>query len=384
MAGGAVGDGPIGGHTDVGMRLTIVISSTQRRGAEVFASQLAEALPARGWVVDLVALADRPAGVEGVVGATPLSEKAPGRLGRLDASIVAALRRRVAVHSSQVVLANGSSTLQYGVAAVRTLPRRPLLVYASIGEPLYWAADARRRLTYRLMLGLTDHVVSVSGPTARQLTERLGVPSDKVSVLHTGVPAEFLSIPVESHDDGQLRILFAGSLSAEKNPLAALEVFRRVRAVVPARMCFAGAGALDAQLADAAVAAGVAEDVELAGSVRDMRPVFEWADVLLLTSRTEGLPGIALEAAAAGVPVVGFDVGGVVEAIVDGVTGVVVPADDVDAAAAALIRLGTDEDWWGAASAAGRESVRNHFTMAHAIERYDRALRTVIETRGSR
>ena len=76
------------GHTDRPMHVTIVVSSTQRRGAEVFASHLAEALPDHGWAVDFVALADRPDGVTSTVPAEPLSLETPESLGRLDLDVV--------------------------------------------------------------------------------------------------------------------------------------------------------------------------------------------------------------------------------------------------------------------------------------------------------
>lgn len=367
------------GHTERPMHVTIVASSTQRRGAEVFASQLAASLPSHGWMVDFVALADRPSGIVSSVPAHPLSSVSPHSLGRLDGTIVRSLRRRIVDRGTDLVLANGSSTLQYSVAAVRTLRPRPRLAYASIGEPLYWARDARRRFTYRLLLSLVDHVFSVSAGTARQLTHELGVPHSKLTVLHTGVPDEFLGVPAARDHDGPFRVLYAGSLSDEKDPLAAVAVVERLAQSTAVALRIAGAGPLDGAVRSAVAKAGLTENAEFLGSVPDIVPHLNWADALISTSRTEGLPGIVLEAAATGLPVVAFDVGGVAEAIDDGVTGILARPGDVDAAASGLSRLAADSDFRRAAGASARAKIERGFTMEQAVDRYDRALRMVLE-----
>lgn len=112
------------------------------------------------------------------------------------------------------------------------------------------------------------------------------------------------------------------------------------------------------------------EDVQLVGSVEDVTSQLAWADVLLLTSRTEGLPGAVIEAAAAGRPAVVFDVGGASETVVDGETGFVVPAGDVAAAAERLTRLAKDEEMRWRMGSAARQFALDRFTMSHAVERY--------------
>lgn len=356
------------------MRLTIVVSSTQRRGAEVFAESIGNGLAAGGWDVDFVALADRPAGLDGVAAAA-LSPFEPARLPRLDVGIVRRLRTRVRTRRPDVVLANGSSTLQYCLAAVRTTPNRPRLAYASVGEPLYWAADPRRQITYRLMLGMVDRVFAVSSRTAEQLTGSLGVRPERLRVLPTGVPARYLGIERERHD-GPLRVLWVGSLSHEKDPLAAVEVLANAADSIPLEAVMVGDGPLRSDVAQRANELGVA--LELPGVVSDVAPLYARADVLLLTSRTEGLPGVILEASAAGLPVVAFDVGGVSEALVDGRTAVLVPDRRTESAARAVVSLGIDPERRASMAAAGRELVAEHFTLDAAVARYDLALKELM------
>jgi len=348
-------------------RLAIVVSSDRRRGAEVFGEALAAGLRPRGWDVDLLSLTTSPGGPS--VAATPLSVIAPDALGKLDWSVVAALRRHVRRTGADIVLANGAATLQYAIAAVRAMRRRPRLVYGSIGEPVYWIRSPRHRTLRSLILKGVDRIFSVSATTARQLVDDLGVPPAKVRIAPTGVPQRFFAVTREPSAE-VLRIVVAGNLSIEKDPIAALDVVEQVAAVTPVAARFLGSGPLRERLEQEVAARNLTGSVEVLGSVPDLVPHLAWADVLLLASRTEGLPGVPLEAGAAGVPSVVYAVGGAAETVVDGVTGRVVPAGDIAAAAAALVDLATDPQRRLAWGDAARRMVAERFTLEAALDRH--------------
>lgn len=348
-------------------RLAIVVSSDRRRGAEVFGEALGDGLRAKGWDVELVSLTTSPDGPR--VAATALSPIAPDALGKLDRSVVAALRNHVKRRGHDLVLANGAATMQYAIAALRVMRSRPRLVYNSIGEPLFWIRSNRHRLLRTLILRGVDRVFSVSATTARQLVEHLGVPAAKLRIAPTGVPERFFSV-VGEPPAAVLRVVFIGNLSLEKDPIAGLDVVERVATAVPVAMRYLGAGPLRQRLEQEVAIRGLGDVVEVLGSVPDVVPHLAWADVLLLTSRTEGLPGVPLEAGAAGVPSVVYAAGGSAETVVDGVTGRVVPLGDAAAAAAALIELAGDPDRRVAWGEAARRMVAERFTLEAAVDRY--------------
>ena len=358
-------------------RLTVLIASTQRRGAEVFGERLAAGLEGRGWATDLVALAGAINSDVPVVAARPLSSLRPEELGRLNRTTVVSLRNYLREAEPDVLLAFGSSTLKYGVAATRLLSHRPGVAYASIGEPLYWARRIHQRLVYRALMMMVDMVLSVSSRTAEQLASGLGVSSDKLRVVHTGVPSELLGL-VPAPAGHEFRILFLGGLAREKDPMMALEVFRRIGESVRARLRLVGGGPMADLVEDRIAEYGLGDAVELTGSVADVTPHLLWADVLLLTSLTEGLPAAALEAAAAGVPVVAFDVGGVAETIIDGVSGRLVEPGDVDGVVAALTNYANSRADREEAGMAGRRMVAEHFTIQGSVRRFDVVMRELL------
>jgi len=120
------------------------------------------------------------------------------------------------------------------------------------------------------------------------------------------------------------------------------------------------------------------DPIEFTGPTDDVRPHLAWADVLLLVSRTEGLPGVVLEAAAAGVPAVAFDVGGVSDVVRDGVTGLLVPRGDEEAMTAALRVAATDRSRLPRLGKLAQELVLGRFTLEHAFDRYDEVFRSVV------
>lgn len=97
------------------------------------------------------------------------------------------------------------------------------------------------------------------------------------------------------------------------------------------------------------------------GSVDDTAPYYHLIDILALPSRREGLPAVALEAAAAGKPVVGSRATGIVDAVADGQTGLLVPVGDIPALSEALSKLLDDPALARRLGAAGHQNVKAKF-----------------------
>ncbi len=353
--------------------LMLLVSSSRRRGAEVFGERLAAGLEARGWEIDFVAL-ERTEEAP-LVSAVALTENM--KRGRYDRHVVKLLRSRIRRTRPAIVLANGGATLRYAVLAVIGMKGRPKLVYASIGEPGYWLRDRAHRALQATLHSRIDLVLAVSAATRDQLIELFRMRPGRVEVAHTGVPPDFLDVPDKVESD-EFRMVFLGNLSEEKGPRVALDVVSRLRKRLPTKLRFVGDGPLADELRNQAAQLGITDAVELTGSVADVRPHLAWADALLLTSQTEGFPGVVLEAAAAGTPAVAFNVGGTAETIVDGETGIVVPAGDTDGLVAAVEMLASDRPRLAAMGKAARKRVGEEFLIEHSVARHDAILSELI------
>jgi glycosyltransferase involved in cell wall biosynthesis len=309
-----------------------VITSSARRGAERFALALQPELEGRGLSTRTVAL---------VAGHPPTLDAEVLGARRLGLPTLRRLRAEAA--GAGVVVAHGSSTLPASVmaAAGTGVP----IVYRNIGDPRYWATSPARRLRSALLLSRTSAVVALSEAAAHHLSALYRVPADRVTAIPTGVPAT--EFPLRSDADRlaaraalghapEVRLaVYVGALSPEKAVTDAVVAL----AELPERwhLAIAGEGPTRPDIERAAATVG-GDRVHLMGQVADPAQLMTAADLLLLPSLTEGLPGVVIEAAMVGVPSVVTDVGFVDEIVEQGVSGEIVPVGDPGELAAAVLR----------------------------------------------
>jgi glycosyltransferase involved in cell wall biosynthesis len=125
-----------------------------------------------------------------------------------------------------------------------------------------------------------------------------------------------------------------------------------------------GDGYLRNQLQDQAESLGIADIVTLAGFREDLDDHVGCFDIFVHPALAEGLGVAALKAAAAGVPVVGFDAGGLGEAVIHGETGILVPPEDTGALREAIAALMDDESLRTRLGGAGRKRMQQDFSIA--------------------
>jgi glycosyltransferase involved in cell wall biosynthesis len=177
-------------------------------------------------------------------------------------------------------------------------------------------------------------------------------------------------------------VLAAGRLSPEKGFAVLLEAARWLRQAVPeARVVVFGDGPERPALERRIVEYGLNEIVRLPGFRDDLDALLPWADVVVLPSFTEGLPNVALEAGAAGVPVVATAVGGTPEVVVNGQTGFLVPAGDPTTLAARVADMLRNPDWAGAFGQAARRRMENLFSFEGQARAYAQLFDEITSTR---
>jgi glycosyltransferase involved in cell wall biosynthesis len=237
---------------------------------------------------------------------------------------------------------------------------------------LYEAAD-------RLNLRWMDRVVCVSAAQADKVVA-CGVPASKVRVIRNAIRADrfggrspALRAKLLACFGGGPRLVVgaAGRLSPEKGFGMLVDAARLVRRANPA-VAFALYG--DGRLREALLRQVSRHDLEgsfiLRGHTRDLDTIFPCFDLFVLPSYTEGLPNVALEACAAGVPVVATAVGGTPEVVEDGVNGLLVPPGDAAALARRILDLADSDSLRAGMSRAGRQVVQTRFTFEEQARQY--------------
>ena len=210
-----------------------------------------------------------------------------------------------------------------------------------------------------------DGVVAIS-QTIAQLLRRAGVDQDKIRCISSGIdPGAFENIPTRgaSSDDVTVVGCLAG-LEARKGHQYLLEAVALLKTEgVKVRCQIAGDGPLRAQLEAEVDRLGLREEVRFFGFITDTAAFFAGVDLFAMPSLYEGLGVAALEAMAAGRPVVATRVGGLTESVLDGVTGFLVPPRDATALAAAIARLARSRSLAQAMGHQGRARARQHFSL---------------------
>ena len=223
----------------------------------------------------------------------------------------------------------------------------------------------------RVHLRLMDRVVCVSSGQAQRV-RWAGVRAENVHVIRNAAPlAAFTkrdpAIRDRVHELSGGRgpiIMGAGRLSPEKGFHVLVEAARYLLEKHPrARIIILGEGPDRSMLERRATQLGLGNRLRFPGFRDDLDDLLPWADVVVLPSFTEGLPNIALEAAAAKVPIVATAVGGTPEVVIENVTGFLVPPGDPVALASQIGNLLRDSGLAQAFGAAGRRHVEEHFSF---------------------
>lgn len=224
------------------------------------------------------------------------------------------------------------------------------------------------------------HCVSES---LERLVRGLGVPTTRVRVIRLGVdPALFRpGSPRCSGNEKSLRVIVVGWPRWIKGFEWSLQAMRTLLdAGVPARLEMLGADP-DGNVGEPAERdrirytvhdLGLEDRVQLRGALEPAHVAqrLRESDVLLVPSLEEGIPNAAMEAMAAGIPVVATDCGGVSEVITDGQEGFLVPPRDADALAHGLARLWRDPALRARMGEAARRTATSRFTFERQLEEF--------------
>jgi glycosyltransferase involved in cell wall biosynthesis len=230
----------------------------------------------------------------------------------------------------------------------------------------------------RWHLRFLDHVVCVSDGQAARV-RKTGVPDDRVTVIRNSSRPEAFADPDPAYrqrlwdhfpTDAPV-VLAAGRLSPEKGFAVLVEAAARVPA---AGFVLFGDGPERDKLEGRVRDLGIADRFRMPGFTRELDRLLPWADVVVLPSFTEGMPNVALEASAAGVPVVATAVGGTPEAVADGETGYLVPPGDPTALVDRILALLRDVPTRRRMGAAGRRRMRDEFSFEAQAAAYVRLL----------
>jgi glycosyltransferase involved in cell wall biosynthesis len=218
-----------------------------------------------------------------------------------------------------------------------------------------------------------DKVVCVSENLHTFFRDMLGVADTKLQVIHNGINVERFRMDTSpfSANKNKRVIGCIARLSEAKDHDNLLKAFATIETKRNAvKLLLVGEGEMREVIEQRIAELGLGASVELLGNRNDIPELLARMDIFVLPSKREGFPVSILEAMAAGRPVVATDVGGVSEVISSGKNGLVVPPENPDALADALLFLLDNPHKAIEMSALGAATVLEHFSVTGMMKKY--------------
>lgn len=303
--------------------------------------------------------------------------------GKFDPRVLSALRDIIIRHDINMIHGHDYKSDLFAYLVRKWMWRRSI---ALVSTAHAWVMLGLRGEFYRrldlFLMKRYDLLLAVSQATKDEMVIA-GIPESHINVLYNGIDAEAwapncapeslrteFSIPLEAPVIG-----YVGRLMPEKD----LKTWLRAAGIVAkqfptARFVLVGEGRDESTLQELTTLAGslgIADQVIFPGYRRSLQSVYASFDLFVLSSLREGLPNSILEAMALGLPVVTTDVAGAKELVVHGETGFVVPQEEPESMAQAMLQVLSNKETHRSMGQAGRLRIEQEFSFHQRLVRIE-------------
>lgn len=355
----------------------------QLRGAEVFACQLAAELSNMGVHVDIAYLFSGGQGLREQFPHLDFIDLEAGQRSRLPH--LAALKRLsdlIVRNKYDLVQANAGDTLKYGVLSKLIHRWDALLIFRNANKMSAFIRSGLHRILNQWLLSKCDYCISVSEACRQDLIQ-----------LYPGAIRNSTTVPIGTYlfEDvvpaGQDRLATGpvfvniASFVAEKNHDFLLDVFfKYYQKNLRGNLWLIGDGKLRGVLEAKVRSMGLESRVTFWGIRKDAISLLKSADVMIMPSLIEGMPGVILESLSCGIPVIASTAGGIPEVIDNGYNGYLVPVPDADAYVSSMETLTTNESVREKFISEGRRLIEIEYLMPRIGERFLKVYQKLFES----
>lgn len=373
-------------------RVAVFLGNFAIGGAETQALELARRLPDHGWRPvfllaerhgELIAEAERLGSPVHGLGAEFARSKANPLFW---ANLGACIRRAAAIMTRErCCVAHCLLFWQEPIAVPAARLARPVraVVTSRLQSGAYRDLRPHYRMVQRMLNPFVDAVMVNSQGLRRDTLRRERLDPAKVHVIHNGVDCERFGAaapaPVREEfpalRDAETIVAIVGRLKPEKRQdlfVRALALARREVPGLKALIVGADLGGYQSRVEAVVRELGQQEAVAFAGARRDVERCLAACDFLALTSDSEGMPNVLLEAMAAGKAVLSTRVFGAEEIVRPGTNGWLVPVGDVEAMAEKMVQLARDREARETMGRAGQRVVRRRLSLDAMVEAHAR------------
>lgn len=227
-----------------------------------------------------------------------------------------------------------------------------------------WAFSATKsrglnRRLERFVEPMTAQFICVSHYD-HELGVKAGMNARRIAVVHNGISDIDPKLRARPGDEERIRVIMVARFEEQKDHATLL---RAIADIPDVTVDLVGDGSLRLRIEELVAHLGLKHRVSFWGEQEDVTPILARAHIFVLTSTYEGFPLSTLEAMRAGLPVIVSDSGGAAEAVIDGVTGYVIPIRAVTELRSRLETLVSSRELRSAQGAAGRQRYEALFTL---------------------
>ena len=366
------------------MKLLFLDTKPIRRGAQVFVDDLSQHFHDEGVLIKKVylyayhekvklSLLDQDIELNG--NENHIFEKIP----TINPVLLFRLITTINAWNPDFVLLNGSRTLKYGAAAKPFLYKNTKLIYRIIDSPKFWNRSALKQFYYRkLVLSKIDAAVGVSQASLNDMVSLHGY-NKPTTVIHRAIQESKFKL-VLSKDTSRSKfeiknsdkvLLFLGNLTPQKRPDRFVEIIKLVKQCFPEiKAWIVGDGVLRQETEKLVIKYDLQNNIKFWGYHENVTALISASDLLVLSSDTEGLPGVVLECGYLGVPTVSSNVGGINECLENGKTGYVTQSQNPEDYAKYILELLNNEEKRKSMGELSMQKVKSGFIMDMVAEKY--------------
>lgn len=358
----------------------MLVHSLRRGGAERVLLELALGLSKRGHVVEVVSWLDVNEYTDECYKPIPRHSLLPSDEYRWIWSIptsAAPLRKIVNRFKPDVIEIHTPNVAWVAAwAGIDTPCVHVLHGYSEIANYRGIKSFAIRSLTRMVAKRLRCAFVTVSASMVTAEANYYGVATTRLHVITNGIDLDKFNCGSEKAADSN--ILMLGTLSPNKGQTLGIHAFVKVLEKIPAaKLLIVGEGGDRGRLQALIDTYGLGSSVTLMGRREDVPRILALTHILWQLSESEAMPMVVLEAMAAGVPVVGFDVTGTRDAVKDGETGFLVAKGDIDAVALVTADLLSNRKTYAHCAENSRWRVEKLFSLDSMVGGHERLLRSM-------
>jgi len=236
----------------------------------------------------------------------------------------------------------------------------------------------RHILAYRIVNTFFDKIISVCEAVKWSIVKREKVSPDKIITIFNGIEknndlvfnSEALrtSLGLDTHKKIVTMIANLEPIKGHKDFLMTAAKVLKQYSAVQFLLVGGGKSEYEQELRYFSAQLGIADNVLFAGFRRDVAQILSISDISILTSSSEGCSNTILESMSAGIPVIATNVGGNPEVVIDGETGLLIPAQNLEALANAILRFLRDKKLAEKMGDTGKNHIERLFRIDKMIQ----------------